>query len=69
MFPKFFPTRVKTSLVMVFRTMWFSKKEKKKSFKNAEQSVILLMGRINELRQFDEKELKEIEAYQEKDEE
>ena len=38
-------------------------------FKNAEQSVILLMGRINELRQFDEKELKEIEAYQEKDEE
>ena len=38
-------------------------------FKKAEQSVILLTGRINELRQFDEKELEEIEAYRAKDEE
>ena len=29
-------------------------------FKTAEQSVILLFGRINELRRFDEKELEEI---------
>lgn len=38
-------------------------------FKTAEQSVILLFGRINELRRFDEKELEEMKAYQTKSEE
>lgn len=38
-------------------------------FKTAEQSVILLTGRLNALRQFDEKELEEIESYQAKDKE
>lgn len=38
-------------------------------FKNTQQSVILLVGRINELRQYDEKELEEIEAYRAKSEE
>ena len=38
-------------------------------FKKAEQSMILLAGRINDLRQFDEKELEELKAYQEKSEE
>lgn len=38
-------------------------------FKTAEQSVILLFGRINELRQFDEKELEEMKTYQTKSEE
>ena len=38
-------------------------------FKTAEQSVILLFGRINELRRFDEKELEEMKDYQTKSEE
>ena len=38
-------------------------------FKTAEQSVILLFGRINELRRYDEKELEEMKAYQTKSEE
>ena len=38
-------------------------------FKKAEQSMILLAGRINELRRFDEEELEELKAYQEKSEE
>ena len=38
-------------------------------FKTAEQSVILLFGRINEFRRFDEKELEEMKAYQTKSEE
>ena len=37
-------------------------------FKKAEQSMILLAGRINELRRFDEEELEELKAYQEKSE-
>lgn len=38
-------------------------------FKTAEQSVILLIGRINALRKFDEKELDEVEIYRKKGEE
>lgn len=38
-------------------------------FKTAEQSVILLIGRINALRKFDEKELDEVELYRKKGEE
>ena len=38
-------------------------------FKSTEQSVILLAGRMNALRQFDEKELEEIKSYQAKDKE
>lgn len=38
-------------------------------FKNAEHSVILLVGRLNALRRYDEKELEELKAYQEKREE
>lgn len=38
-------------------------------FKTTEQSLILLIGRINEFRRFDEKELEEMKAYQTKSEE
>ncbi len=38
-------------------------------FKNTEQSVVLLIGRIRRLRQYDEEELKEIEVYQAEDKE
>lgn len=38
-------------------------------FKTTEQSLILLIGRMNELRRFDEKELEEMKAYQTKSEE
>ncbi|MBR2038289.1 MAG: sporulation integral membrane protein YtvI [Lachnospiraceae bacterium] len=38
-------------------------------FKTTEQSLILLIGRINEFRRFDEKELEEMKSYQTKSEE
>lgn len=38
-------------------------------FKNAEQSMVLLIGRINALRRFDEKELEELKHYQTKNKE
>ena len=38
-------------------------------FRSTEQSVVLLIGRIRRIRQYDEEELKEIEIYQGEDKE